>query len=96
MASSRPAAAHAPRLTVWVAASTARLGARAPAPWTAMQASSAPVRMRRRPRRSAIAPSAMASRPPSRTAAKALPCAPVDAPNWSAANVIVWVSSVPR
>jgi hypothetical protein len=96
MASIRPAAAHAPRLTVWVAARTARLGARAPASVDTMLASSAPVRIRRRPRRSAIAPSAMASSPPRRTAAKALPCAPVPAPNSSAANVIVWVSSVPR
>ena len=65
MAISTLDAAHAPRLTVWVVASTASDGASAPSTVDPMQISSDRVRIARRPRRSAHAPSTMASNPPS-------------------------------
>ena len=95
IASSRLEAAHAPRLTVCVAASSASEGARAPSTVETTQVSSDSVRISRRPRRSAAAPKTMARSPPIRTAASAFPCAAVPAPNSSAANVIVCVSRVP-
>ena len=84
-----------PRLTAWVVASTARLGEKAPATVEPMHSSSDSSTSRRRPRRSAAAPRAMARNPPIRAHDRAAPWAVALLPNSSAANVIDWPSSVP-
>ncbi len=92
---SRARAVERPRATVWLEPSQARLGAKAPVAATA-QAPYALNRIRvRRPRRSAVATRTRAMRTPTRVAARAMPWARSEAPNSSAAKVMVCEMSVP-
>jgi hypothetical protein len=93
---SRANAVEKPRDTVWVAPRATRFGANAPAPAAATEHRPESSNSFRRPRRSAML--AIRSEPstPTRTAARVALCCVRVASNSSAANVMVWVMSVPR
>ena len=92
---STPPAVASPRTTVCPAPSATRLGAKLLSAATTQPSPAQPSSTRRRPLRSASAVRASAPRMPMRTAASVAPCCVLVASNSSAANVIVWLSSVP-
>ena len=92
---SNPPAVASPRTTVCATPSATRSGAKLLSAATRQPSPAQASRTRRRPLRSASAVSASAPRMPMRTAASVAPCWVLVASNSSAANVIVWLRSVP-